>query len=311
MAHAGPLTVLFNPSAGLGKALARKDRVDEALRSIGLAYELVVTKSEAHLRELTRRLATAGRAVAGAGGDSTFHIMANEIAGSGSDAPLGMIGTGSSNDIPLAFGLGTVERACAALKAGRTRRIDLGIVRTEERRLCYFLGQANIGLGVSVNRYVQDLAARRPALGKRQLLAGVLGVRRAYRSREVPLRLSVKANGREATGEFTLAVFSNTAYWATGRLINPDADPEDGVLDACLIGKMSFLRLARVASLARRGAHGKKKGICFLNSAEFEIEADEPFLVQADGEILGLPGSPEAFSRARIEAVPEALSVFV
>jgi len=310
MRKTGPLAILFNPSAGLGKALARKDRLEEVLRQSGLDYELAVTKSEAHLRELTRQLASAGRAMAGAGGDSTFHIMANEIAGAGSDAPLGMIGTGSSNDIPLAFGLGTLEKACAALKAGRTRRVDLGVVRTEGRGPRYFLGQANIGLGASVNRYVQDLASRRPALAKHQLLAGVLGVCRAYRTRRIPLRLSVKAEGRETAGDFILAVFSNTPYWATGRLVNPDADPADGALNACLIGDMSFLSLARVASLARTGAHTKHKKVSFLRSSAFEVEAGEPFFIQADGEILGPSGSPEAFRRARIEAVPQALAVF-
>jgi diacylglycerol kinase (ATP) len=310
MPYTGPLAILFNPSAGLGKALARKDRLEGVLRRSGLAYELIVTESEDHLRELTRRLAAAGRPVAGAGGDSTFHIMANEIAASGSDAPLGMIGTGSSNDIPLAFGLDNMEKACAALRAGATKRVDLGVVRAGERRLCYFLGQANVGLGASVNRYVQDLKTRRRALGKRQLLAGILGIRRAYRSHEIPLRLLVKADGQEAAGEFALAVFSNTPYWATGRLINPDADPADGRLDACLIGRMSFLRLARVASLARRGAHGKNRSVRFLRSAGFEVEADEPFLVQADGEIVGPPGSPKSLRRVQIESVPRALSVF-
>ncbi len=310
MTHTGPLAILFNPSAGMGKALPLKDRLEGILRRRGLAYELIVTESEAHLRELTRRLAASGRAVAGAGGDSTFHIMANEIVGAGADVPLGMVGTGSSNDIPLDFGLETMEKACAVFKAGRTRRVDLGVVLAEGRRLRYFLGQANIGLGASVNRFVQDLATRRPALGKRQLLAGILGIRHAYRSREIPRRLLVKTEGREAAGEFVLAVFSNTGYWATGRLINPDADPADGALDACLIGKMSFLRLARVASLARRGAHGKIKKVSFLRAAGFDVEADEPFAIQADGEILGPPGSPASFRRVRIEAVPQVLTVF-
>jgi diacylglycerol kinase (ATP) len=311
MAQTGLLAILFNPSAGGGRAMAGKDRLEECLRRNGLDYELTVTESEARLRELTRRLATAGRAVAGAGGDSTFHIMANEIAGSGSDVPLGMIGTGSSNDIPLAFGLDSMEKACAALKKAATKRIDLGLVRAGERRLCYFLGQANVGLGASVNRYVQNLAARRPGLARRQLLAGILGIRRAYRSREIPLRLAIKAEGRETSGEFTLAVFSNTPYWATGRLINPGADPADGALDACLIGRMPFLRLAHVASLARRGAHGKDNRVLFLRSPAFEVESDGPLVIQADGEIIGPAGFPEASRRVRIEAAPGTLSIFV
>ncbi len=102
-------------------------------------------------------------------------IVANELLATGSAARLGMIGVGSSNDIDREFGLDSLDKACAALRAGRTRRIDAGrIVRGGETRR-YFLGQANVGLGAMVNAYVADLARKRSRLAAHQTLAGVLG----------------------------------------------------------------------------------------------------------------------------------------
>jgi diacylglycerol kinase family enzyme len=311
MADPRPLAILFNPSAGKGRALRARARLEEALRKRGVGYELIVTESEGRLRDLTRELASAGRPLAGAGGDSTFQIMINEMMAARADVPLGLIGIGSSNDIPLALGVGTLDEACRALAAAAPRRLDLGAVEAEVFPVLYFLGQANIGLGASVNAYVENLSRRKPRLARHQMAAGIMGVLRALKRKEVPVRLAVSTAGEHLEGAFTLAVFSNTRLWATGRAIAPDASPEDGVLDACLIDAASFARLARLASLARRGKHAGERDVHLLRGAAFEVFSDMPFAVQADGELLGPPGHPAAVRRLRISAVPAAISIFL
>ncbi|MBM3312280.1 MAG: hypothetical protein FJY80_12330, partial [Candidatus Aminicenantes bacterium] len=167
-----PLPILLNPSAGAGRARRMKEKLEAELKQQGIPYLLTVTESERELRQTTRRLAATERAIAGAGGDSTFLIMAEEILNSGGRPALGLIGMGSSNDIAASFGLGTLEAAGRALGEGRPKPIDLGVVVHDGLRLGYFLGQANLGLGVAVNRYVASLAVRRPRLASRQFLAG-------------------------------------------------------------------------------------------------------------------------------------------
>ncbi len=267
------LSVLFNPSAGRGRALDLRARVEARLRESGVPFDLFVTGSEDELRSLAREHGRKYRTVVGAGGDSTFHIVANELLSSGGTARLGMIGVGSSNDLDREFGLDSLERACAALGAGRTRRIDVGRILHKGEALRYFLGQANVGLGAMVNAYVAGLSRRRPRLAGRQTVAGVLGVLRAYRSGMIPLELAISGGGAEARGRFVLAVFGNTRYWATGKMIVPDARPDDGILDACLVGACPFRRLARIAVLASRGAHGRMKEVSFLKGAAFEVSA--------------------------------------
>ncbi len=311
MADPRPLAILFNPSAGKGRALRARARLEEALRKRSVGYELIVTESESGLRDLTRRLASAGRPLAGAGGDSTFQIMINELMAARADAPLGLIGVGSSNDIPLALGIGTLDEACRALAAAAPRRLDLGVIETEGLPGLYFLGQANIGLGASVNAYVEDLARRRPGLARHQTAAGIMGIRRALKKKDVPVRLAVSTASEHLEGSYTLAVFSNTRLWATGRAIAPDASPEDGLLDACLIDAATFPRLARLAFLARRGNHVGERDVHLLRGAAFEIFSDRGFTVQADGELLGVPGHPAAVGRLRISVVPSAISIFL
>jgi diacylglycerol kinase (ATP) len=301
----GRLAILLNPSAGQGRAGHRREKLEGLLRENRLSFDLYITENEEQLKAFSRKLAIAGRTIVGAGGDSTFHLIINEIMSVGGKAPFGLLGLGSSNDITREFGLEPLERAVAALKLGRTKTVDLGCLKQASKTLRYFLGQANIGLGVAVNKYVDSLARRRPWLARRQTLAGTLGIIKAYRERMVPIHLTVKSEKDILEGDFISVIFSNVRYWATGKLIAPQARPHDGRLDACLIGKCSFPRLARINGMANKGRHGRAPEVRLLQSAEFTVSSAAPFDIQADGEIL----SPDSASPLCIRAKPGALRI--
>jgi len=306
------LPVLLNPAAGSGAAVRIRERLEAELRSRAIAFTLTVTESEGHLRRLTRKLATENEVLAGAGGDSTFLIMVDEIMAAGARPRLGLIGIGSSNDIPREFGIETLDKACLALAGGNVRSVDVGFVEDGEKPgpRHYFLGQANIGIGAAVNLYVAGLAGRGRRLARRQTLAGFLGILKAYRSGQIPLQLAIDSAQGSGRGSYVAAVFANNRFWATGRIIAPDARPDDGALDACLIGACSIRRLARVNALAKSGRHGARPEVEMLRSVEFQVSSDKPFLVQTDGEIIRAAGRPAHFTRARIGLVPAALKIF-
>ena len=303
------LLVLFNPSAGGGRARAKRTQLEEMLRRYEIVHEFVATTSEAHLRELTARAARVGRPVVGAGGDSTFHIMVNEIMAAGRRAPLGLIGLGSSNDIPLEFGLETMDKACRAIKRGARRTVDLGLITPDGHDPVYFLGQANIGLGAFVNRYVAERAGKKFLWARGQTAAGILGIINAYRTRKIPVSLKISTGEQPRPGAYILALFSNIRFWATGKTLCPQARPDDGRLDACLFKDCSFGRLVRLNSLANRGRHAGCREVELGQSPSFEVTANEPFLVQTDGEILSGSSGPLTFRRVRFEAVPAVLNL--
>ena len=303
------ISILFNPSAGMGRALKMRGALEERLRRHGILYDLAVTESGENLRDLARAHAKKYGIVVGAGGDSTFQIVVNEIMRGNADVSFGMIAVGSSNDIAKEFGVDTLEKACLALKGQRIKKIDIGCIYDCEKPTRFFLGQANLGVGVFVNQYVAGLAQGRSRLAKHQTAAGVLGIIRAYRNKRIPLPLIVESDAVRMDGEFVAAVISNVRYWASGKLINPNALPDDGRLDLCLIRKCSLARLARISSLANRGKHARAKEVKFFQAPSFEISSERPFEIQTDGEILKSLDHPTPFKKITFKIVPQCLNI--
>jgi diacylglycerol kinase (ATP) len=303
------ISILYNPSAGMGRALKRKLKLEHLLKHFEVRYDLIMTRSEDHLKALVREHAKTYKTLVGAGGDSTFHIMVNELIAASADVDFGMIGVGSSNDMTMEFGVDTLEKACRALKNPGVRKIDLGCISAEKTPLRYFVGQANIGLGAFVNKRVAELAVLKPWLAKRQTLAGILGIRKAYRSRNIPLPLIIESEAGRAEGEFTAAIFSNIKFWATGKIINPSAVPDDGKLEACLIKNCSFLRLARISRLANKGKHVEAGEVEIHRAPCFEVSSEKPFEIQSDGEMVKTPEGRTTFHRITFCVVPRALNL--
>ncbi len=303
------VAILLNPSAGRGKARKNRERLAALFRNRAIPHELHVTESETHLRELARRKAREFGTLAAAGGDSTFQIVAEEIVKSGAPARLAMFGLGSSNDIAREFGLETMEKSVAALQEGRSRRIDLGSIEAAGAAPRFFIGQASIGLGVFVNQAAARAARRAPLLAGLQTAVGLWGIALAFRKKLVPVSLMIESGGGKLEGRFQVANFANIRFWATGRMLIPQALTDDGRLDACLIGEGSFLRLAQLATAARKGHQIRTAGVEFLRSPAFDISAETPFAVQVDGEVLGGPFSPALFRKVRVRVLPGALAI--
>lgn len=309
MASEEKIAVLLNPSAGSGRSGKCRSRVEGCLKKWGVPYDIFVTESEAHLRRLTNKLATDYLILVGAGGDSTIQIMAEEMALSGARASLGMIGLGSSNDIARHFSLMTIDRACLALKRRRERKIDLGCVVSDGKILRIFVGQANIGLGVWVNAFVEGMKKKNPRTGKLQWAAGTAAALEAYQKKIIPVRLKAESETFAAEGQFLLAVITNISYWANGMRLHPGALPDDGILEATLVRPCSIPRLAGLVLAARFGRLQGAPEILSGRGSDFRMSSSQPFGVQTDGEVIGSPSSPSLFHEVEIRVLPRALSL--
>ena len=303
------IAILFNPSAGKGIALKKKDRLEGLLYKYDIPYDLFVTQSEEDLIKLTGEKCKEYEIIVGAGGDSTFNIMINEIFCRNADVTFGMIGLGSSNDIVKEFGIDSLDKACLALKRRRTKRVDLGSIEEDNFLLRLYLGQANVGLGVFVSKYVDRLVLMGSRWVKHQGVAGFSGIYESFRSRKVPLTLKLGTGSAEIHGRFILAAFNNIRYWASGRLLCPQAQADDGKLDGCFIDDCSFLRFLRIALMAKKGKHIKAKGLEILQSSDFEVSAEEAFEIQTDGEIVRRADSSTDFKAVQFKVFPKALSI--
>lgn len=133
---------ILNPAAGSGRILAQLNHLYQKIRHLGLPAEIIISQNEDHLKQLTAELAKKKEIIVGVGGDSTFHFMANEILRSGGDSALGLIGLGSSNDIPRNFGLADIDRSLMVIKSGpRGKRLMSLLFSMTTRLFVMFLAR--------------------------------------------------------------------------------------------------------------------------------------------------------------------------
>jgi diacylglycerol kinase (ATP) len=303
------LQILFNPTAGKGKALKKKNKLESILKNMNIPYKLYVTRSEENLRFLIKKIASVNQTIVAAGGDTTINIIINEIKNMKADVSLGILGMGSCNDIAREFVGLPLEGACCILKRRRCKQVDLGVILHEGRDLHYFLGQANIGLGIYVNRFVETIASRRSRLGKNPVLAGIIGIMDAYRKKEISNSLNLNSHTEKIEGDFIVGLISNIRFWVNGMKLCPDSLPDDGLLHACFVDKCSLIRLIYIASKAAKGKHSGLKDVKTIQSPYFEVESDKFFEIQTDGEILQKNNSPMKFKKVGFEIRPKELSI--
>lgn len=303
------IAVLFNPSSGKGRAGQKRLALQRCLKEEGIVCDWFESRHEDDLRDLVKVTAADYPTLVAAGGDTTLLIVINELMRLKTGNTLGMIGLGSCNDVVKEFEIHTLKKACRAIRRNHTRQIDLGVVRVGRKILRYYPGQASIGLAVLINQYVEQVVKRSPRLGKYQTISGIRGGWQACRSGEVPIQLDVEFEKGRVSGEFMLALFNNIRYYAAGKMATPRARTDDGLLDAFLVKKCSFSRLAYITFLTPPAAYAEKKEAVIIQAPQFAVNSDKPFAVQIDGEVLSEDGRPRQFRNLEFASAPRALKI--
>ena len=105
--------VILNPYSNRWNSKARWPEAETALKSAGVDFELIVSEYMGHIVELARQAALGGFSpIIISGGDGSIGEAANglmQAAGSEKEAigPLGILPTGSANDVVFSLGLPT------------------------------------------------------------------------------------------------------------------------------------------------------------------------------------------------------------
>jgi diacylglycerol kinase family enzyme len=296
--------LIYNPSAGGGKALRRKKRVEASLKDNNIDYDLFVTKNEEHLIQTALAVTNDYPVIIGAGGDTTLNIIATQILRSKRDNILGIISLGSVNDLAREFQVHKLDNAIAAIKSEETQTIDIGTISSEGQSESYFfLVSVSLGLGVLVNRYVDTWMRKHPFFSTfRSTLQGtaaISAIRQAFKNREVPLKLKIESDGKFNSVVSPLLVFLNSSCFAGGFYLSPTASPISGKLDCCIFNISSFTNLLKVSIDIKRKKHLETNKIDILKEKSFKIYSENPLEFQIDGEIIKLEGNVNVSLRPR------------
>ncbi len=304
-----PMAVVYNPAAGGGKARRRMWLIETALKANSLPYDLYVTESEAHLVETAETIIQRYPVVVGAGGDTTVNLIATQIMNLGTRNTLGVIGMGSVNDLARELGLYRLKDSLEAVDKGTTCDIDVGVLRSASRQEpYYFLVSASIGLGVAVNRYIDDWMRKyRVFLNIRsaaQQAVAMPGIHQAFKNKQVPLEVTLEVGGTSQNLLSSLLVFSNISSFAGMFRPSPTASPVNGSLDCCFFDFSSLAEVLQVSLDIRRQKHLEKNKVQIIRDKTFRIRSETPLEFQVDGAIIELGNDVE------ISILPKALTIF-
>lgn len=252
----------------------------QARTDLTRAWTCAMTEYPGHARELAADAARRGISrVVAVGGDGTVNEVASGLVHS--QTLLAMIPAGTGNDVTNNLGIPSDPIAAARLaQTGEARLLDVGEVQTTERSAS-FLNVAGFGFDAEVAWRVN----RMPRLlgGTLPYLAGV--VQTLWRYASPPMRLEI--DGEPIDGRVFLVAVANCHSYGGGMQIAPGAQPDDGLLDVCLVKDLSKLEVLRVVPRIYRGGHVDHPAVQIFRCRTVTAVATDRVLCHADGELAG------------------------
>ncbi|HYT09687.1 MAG TPA: diacylglycerol kinase family lipid kinase, partial [Mycobacteriales bacterium] len=195
-------------------------------------------------------------------------------------------------------------RILEALRAGRTRRVGLGLA--EDR---WFTFNAGLGFDAEVVRRIE----RRRRAGEEPTHARFVRTAVAHfffsYDRRHPA-LTLLRPGREPVGGIYFTLVANTAPWSYlgERPVQPSPEASfDTGLDLFAARSMRTLTMLRFVRRALLGSSPprSRRLLRVHDLADFTVRADRPMAFQVDGDWIGERRS------VRFQAVPDVLRVVV
>jgi len=233
------------------------------------------------------------------GGDGTVHRHLGQLVRLG--LPVLVVPAGSGNDFAHSLGLGRVRDSLAAwrrLCGGEVnvRSIDLGIIAAVENAggapaphgPRYFCCVAGVGLDGEVARRANHLPRWLRGHGGYVLTV----VPTIFTFAPLPMKILKPSEGKDESWTVRsdqptlVAAFANAPSFGGGMKIAPRAKMDDGLLDICIVGAVSPLRLLRLFPSVYSGHHLSIPEVKYFQASRVRVETEHPLDVYADGEYV-------------------------
>lgn len=295
--------VILNPYSNRWKSQMRWPEAEAALKDAGVEYDLAISQKKGQLVELAEQAVRERFSpIVVAGGDGSIGDAVNGLmraaqSTQGELPPLGIMPTGSANDLVYALGLPTdLYQAAKVIAEGKTRTMDLG--KLNDR---YFINNSAAGLEPYVTikhekiHWIKGMA--------RYLVAAVQAI-----MDQPEWQGTLSWDGGEYKGKFSLISVGNGRRTG-GFFMTPHADPFDGKLT--LAYGYRGTRLGLFQALPRafnedKGSYVEMEGMNEVDATRISIHLDKPSPAHTDGELL-----PVWMQDFEYEILPKCLNILL
>lgn len=291
----GRLKIIINPHANHGRGRAVVPDIEAGLASWA-DCDISVTEHPKEAYEISAAL-KGYDAVIAVGGDGTVYEIVNGLAvHKNLDTPLGLIPTGSGNDLSKALGIPRkLGPAMVELKTGGCKKIDLGRVNGR-----FYANSLAVGFDARVAHLANEIKDETQKTGLMLYLTALFRiVMKDFYCHVIRLRVD---GGPWEEQRVLLVAINNGPVYGGGFKITPRADIADGLLEVCVIDAVGRLELFLKLPFVIAGKHSWMKKAHFYKAKSVEIESERDLPAALDGELI-LDKTYHA------EIVPAALTV--
>jgi len=271
--------LIFNPGSGAaGESPVQLMDVISAMQSWKLVPEAYLVEPGCDLPAVVQRaLADGIRLFVVCGGDGTIDVMAGILAGT--NATLGIIPTGTQNNVALSLGIpADIQAAIAILRTGQRIKVDMGVVSCGEVKRP-FLEVCSVGLLSTLFPAADDIQH-----GNLTRIGDFLAALVASPPAEMHLTLDGK---QEINTMCHVVLISNMPYIGPHFQVGTPTSINDGLLDVLLFADLSKMDLLGYAVHAARAGDGPEdERIQHFHVHKVDIETKPAMPVMADGVAL-------------------------
>jgi len=284
--------IIYNPTAGKGKAAERIPETEALLKARNIDYELRITQRVWHAAELAEAAGRAGfGVVVAAGGDGTVNEVVNGLmlaSERGERLPaLGVFSVGRGNDFAYGADVPVELEGCVAVLAeGSSRPLDVGRISGGDYPDGRFFAN---GVGVGFDTIVGLEAAKLKRV--HGFMAYVVGAARTFILYPKAPEVRVEHDGGAiAQASHQISIMNGKRMGGT-FFMAPHSDNHDGLFDFCMAGKLTRGEMVDLILRYIKGTQAGHPKIRTGRSSRFSISSPNGGLVvHADGETICVDG---------------------
>ncbi|MBR7025197.1 MAG: YegS/Rv2252/BmrU family lipid kinase [Selenomonadaceae bacterium] len=268
------ILLVYNPVSGHAAFKNRLDSVIENFQQRGIFLSVYRTCAGDNSSFVDCVKISQAEGILAAGGDGTLHAVINWLKKNLIDLPVGIIGSGTSNDFATHLELDD-EKIFDAVASGKTRPADLGLVNGKE----FFINVASAGVFTGIAHEVDSRLKN--FLGKSAYYLRGLGELKNFKT----VTLELTADEKNFSIEAFLFLILNSPSVAGFKKISDAAKIDDGKLDLLALKKCSVPALIALTKKILAGeCIDSDENIFSLQAKTFEINSSVKLMSDLDGE---------------------------
>ncbi len=269
---------IINPIAGNGFAKTIIPKLEEMIRKHNVDAELVFTERSGHATELSEEFFRKGfRYIIGVGGDGTINEIARPLVNK-MDVIIGIIPAGTGNDFIQILGFPNrfAEEDWDIFFKGNLKAMDVGSCNG-----MIFLNGMGLGFDaqVAAENYTEPGKVKKG--GKHKYIWHIVKTLLFFREKKMTV---ITENGRHKTDCFINTVAIGRRF-AGGFFLTPKAIANDGLLDVCMIKKLSLFERFNILLKVPEGKHITDHRVNYYQTPSINLEFPEEVPFHVDGEL--------------------------